>query len=82
MGVLEVPLNATSEAVGCQRQNEKVRRVTHSLSKEHEMHDPDEGILAAFDSIAEASCVFLFIFSLFSSPFRNTTYLVKPCKSP
>lgn len=28
------------------------------LSKEHEMHDPDEGILAAFDSIAEASCVF------------------------
>ena len=34
--------------------------VTHSLSKEHEMHDPDEGILAAFDSIAEASCVFLF----------------------
>lgn len=56
------------------------------LSKEHEMHDPDEGILAAFDSIAEASCVFfsewilkfavfLFIFSLFSSTFCNTTYL-------
>lgn len=32
------------------------------LSQEHEMHDPDEGILAAFDSIAEASCVCAFFF--------------------
>ena len=36
----------------------QLSRLSAGLSKEHEMHDPDEGILAAFDSIAEASCVF------------------------
>lgn len=45
------------------------------LSQEHEMHDPDEGILAAFDSIAEASCVCAFFFFLIAVFFVHLLFV-------